>query len=465
MQNTRLARLLKPFPELLTRLLAVAVLTAFAPHAGAAEKKALKHPTGKSAKPARASAPLRAARTAAVAAPLAVSASAAAVQPGLAVPARVAPAQTNGSAPQQPEAMLAQTLAEIRNNRLGAALVEVEKVLQTYPNFRLAHLIRGDLLIARSRPLRGIGEASNAPRERVEDLRDEARVRLARYQRERPVDRLPRYLLQMNDDQKYALVVDTRQSTLYVFENRGGKPHYIADYYISSGKNGSDKLRQGDKKTPLGVYHVTSNLPREKLSDFYGSGAFPINYPNEWDRREGRDGSGIWLHGTPSDTFSRPPRASDGCVVLTNQDLQAIGKNMQVGVTPVIISESIEWVKPEALDAARQSLSKTVESWRSDWESLKTDAYLKHYARGFSAEGHNLAAWSDQKRRVNTGKSWIKLKLDRVSMFLYPGHENLAVVTFDQDYRSSNLSNVMRKRQYWVRESGGVWRILYEGSA
>jgi hypothetical protein len=37
-------------------------------------------------------------------------------------------------------------------------------------------------------------------------------------------------------------------------------------------------------------------------------------------------------------------------------------------------------------------------------------------------------------------------------------------VTFDQDYASSNLSNHMRKRQYWIRE-GGAWRILHEGAA
>ncbi len=49
-------------------------------------------------------------------------------------------------------------------------------------------------------------------------------------------------------------------------------------------------------------------------------------------------------------------------------------------------------------------------------------------------------------------------------MFLYPGNENLAVVTFDQDYSSSNISNKMRKRQYWQRE-GGQWRIVHEGAA
>ena len=364
----------------------------------------------------------------------------------------------------EPESALVKTLVEIRNNRLDAALVEVEKVLASYPNFRLANLIKGDLLLARSRPLRELGEAPNAPRDRVEDLRDEARVRLARYQRERPTDRVPKFLVQLNPEQKHALIVDTRESTLYVYENRNGEPHYVADYYVTIGKNGVDKYKEGDKKTPLGVYHVTDNLPRSKLADLYGSGAYPISYPNEFDKREGRGGKGIWLHGVPTDTYSRPPRASDGCVALTNEDLDAIGKNLRVGVTPVIISAGIEWVKPDSIETMRKELLGAVEAWRRDWASLDTETYLKHYAPGFTSGSQDLAAWSQQKRTVNAGKTWIKVGIDRVSVFLYPGRDDLAVVTFDQDYTSSNLSNQMAKRQYWLREKGG-WRILYEGAA
>lgn len=364
----------------------------------------------------------------------------------------------------EPEAALVKTLVEIRNNRLDSALQEVEKVLQSYPNFRLANLIKGDLLLARSRPLRELGEAPNAPRDRVEDLRDEARVRMARYQRERPTDRVPKFLLQLTAEQKHILVVDTRESTLYVFENRNGEPHYLADYYVTIGKNGVDKFRAGDKKTPLGVYHVTDNLPRDKLADLYGSGAFPISYPNEFDKREGRSGTGIWLHGTPSDTYSRAPHASDGCVTLTNEDLNGISKNLRVGVTPVIISDGIEWVKPDVVEGLRKEMAAQIENWRRDWESLDTENYLKHYAPGFTSGSQDLAGWSQQKRTVNAGKTWIKLGLNNVSVFLYPGRDDLAVVTFDQDYASSNLANQMRKRQYWLRDKGG-WRILYEGSA
>ena len=41
--------------------------------------------------------------------------------------------------------------------------------------------------------------------------------------------------------------------------------------------------------------------------------------------------------------------------------------------------------------------------------------------------------------------------------------QDFVVVTFEQDDRSSGLSNVMKKRQYWVKEDGR-WKILYEGA-
>jgi hypothetical protein len=74
------------------------------------------------------------------------------------------------------------------------------------------------------------------------------------------------------------------------------------------------------------------------------------------------------------------------------------------------------------------------------------------------------AAWRRHKQSVNAGKKWVKVGATEVSMFRYPRQGDFVVVTFLQDYRSNNLSNVSRKRQYWVKEAGR-WKILYEGSA
>ncbi|HTD90826.1 MAG TPA: L,D-transpeptidase family protein, partial [Burkholderiales bacterium] len=223
--------------------------------------------------------------------------------------------------------------------------------------------------------------------------------------------------------------------------------------------------------TPLGVYQVTGNMSREmlnnkygKVAEQYGVGALPISYPNEWDRRSGRNGHGIWLHGVPFDTYSRPPRASNGCVAMTNEDFMTLSKSVQVGVTPVIIANGIEWASPDTARTVRQDLGQAIEGWRRDWESLNTDSYLKHYSSKFSNGTQRYESWAEHKYRVNAGKTWLKVKLDNVSIFFYPGSSELAVVTFDQDYASSNLVGQARKRQYWMKESKG-WRIVYEGTA
>jgi hypothetical protein len=88
------------------------------------------------------------------------------------------PAASSAAAPGavEPEVLLVKTLIAIKNNKLDVALTELEKVLHSYPNFRLAHLIRGDLLLARAHPLRAMGAGAGAPDDRVADLRQEARA-------------------------------------------------------------------------------------------------------------------------------------------------------------------------------------------------------------------------------------------------------------------------------------------------
>jgi murein L,D-transpeptidase YafK len=363
-----------------------------------------------------------------------------------------------------PEPMLDRIFENIEGNRLNDALDQTKALLKAYPNFRLGHLIEGDLLLARAKPILTLGNAENAPPDKLADLREEAIARLKGYRDKPQANYVPRYLMQLQPDQKFAIVVDTHKSRLYLYRNDNGTPRFVADYYMTQGKLGADKIREGDKRTPIGVYHVTSMLPRKTLGNFYGSGAYPISYPNEWDKRMGRNGHGIWLHGTPPGIFSRPPKDSDGCVVLANQDLDALAKNLQVGLTPVIISNNIEWLSLDDWQTERSALTEMIDEWRRDWESRDVDRYANHYSKKFKSDGQDYAQWIEHKRKVNAGKTWIKVGTENMSMFRNPGKEDMVVVTFDQDYRSSNLSNTMNKRQYWIKEDGR-WKIIYEGGA
>ena len=363
-----------------------------------------------------------------------------------------------------PEPMLEQVFRQIERNRVGLALDQVDALLAIWPNFRLGHLIRGDLLLARSSALTTMGNAPNAPEDVLTGLRDEAVARIRAFRDKPPVDGVPRYLMQLPADQTHAVVVDARRSRLYLYENVDGRPRFVADYYVSHGRLGIEKLREGDKKTPLGVYQVTGFLPPERLTDFYGAGALPINYPNAWDRKQGRKGHGIWLHGTPSDTFSRPPRASDGCVVLANPDFLALNHYLRGAQVPVIISDSVEWLSLDDWHKERTEFNRVLEQWRVDWESRDNERFLAHYSPQFSASGNGFPEFARQKRAVNASKKWVKVGVRNLSTYRNPGRDHLVVVTFEQDYRSDNLSNVMRKQQYWQKE-GGRWRIVFEGEA
>ena len=382
----------------------------------------------------------------------------------LTAPAVLAAAPPPDAGADSAEARFGRVLQGVTGGKLPAALDEVGRLAERYPNWRLAHLVHGDLLLARAAPIAGFGNTGNAASERLEDFRVEALARLRALRDPPPANSIPRYLLQFDQAQKNAIVVDAGRSRVYVYENAGGTPRLVQDFYSTLGKNGIDKLREGDRKTPLGVYYVTAQIPGRKLPDLYGWGAFPINYPNEWDRMAGRTGYGIWLHGVPADTYARAPRASDGCIALANADIAELANRVQVGVTPVIIADQIEWTTPEARADERKAFMDRLRAWREDWESLDAERYLANYAREFRSAGMDLAAWGAHKRRVNASRRWIKVSLENVSVLRGPGKEPLMVVTFDQDYRSNNLVQKTRKRQYWTME-GGRWRIAHEAPA
>jgi len=361
------------------------------------------------------------------------------------------------------ETQLVKSLQAINDSHLDVALNEVDSLLRITPNFKLAQLVKGDLLMAHAGVINNFGSAANAPHDEIKDLRDEARVRLQRVLSQSNTRLRPRFLWKMNEQQKYALVVDTSRSTLFVYENVDGEPRYVTDFYVTIGKLGADKYVSGDQRTPIGVYFVNAELPKKQLADIYGDAAYPINYPNEWDRINKRAGSGIWLHGTPSGTYSRPPRASNGCVVLGNADLEKLAPYLQVAITPVIITNQMDW-STEQDQIERTDLLQQIEQWRKDWASRDTDAYLKHYAPSFSSNDMNYPACAKQKQLVNSAKSWIRVGISDVSMFVYPEQPDMVVVDFEQDYSSNNLSNLMKKRQYWIKQDKG-WKIIYEGAA
>jgi murein L,D-transpeptidase YafK len=108
---------------------------------------------------------------------------------------------------------------------------------------------------------------------------------------------------------------------------------------------------------------------------------------------------------------------------------------------------------------------RSLEQWRSDWERQDTERYLAVYSQEFFSDGKNFGAWADEKRRIQKTKVNTSITLSNLSIFRYPdGKQQMAVVNFNQDFKSDRLDSRMHKRQYWLLEDG-QWKILYEGAA
>jgi len=364
----------------------------------------------------------------------------------------------------QAEARLIEVYRLVGAGQARQALARAEALVREHPNFQLAQLVYGDLLASRTRPVRSLGDvpegAGAQGAQPLAELREESRLRIRALLERPPAGTVPSQFLQLSTRSRHAIAIDTSRARLYLFENTAQGMKLLGDYYVSVGKQGVEKAVEGDLRTPLGVYYITSNLDPKTLKDFYGAGALPINYPNPYDTRRGKTGSGIWLHGTPPAQFARPPRASDGCVVLANPDLERLLRTVEIRSTPVVIAPSLQWVAPAKLKAEARPFAETLAAWRAAKSSGVAERLLPFYASDFSADGKELAEWMPRLRTELGRVRGRGVQLKDLSFLRWTDSAETMVVTFGEVPEGARSGPV--KRQYWMRV-GSQWKIFYEG--
>ncbi|WMW82307.1 L,D-transpeptidase family protein [Undibacterium cyanobacteriorum] len=363
-----------------------------------------------------------------------------------------------------PDYLLIDVYKNLANNQYTKAQTQIDALLAAYPNFQLGHLIRGDLIAMRTKPETQLG-ASNVTNDKLRDLRAEAQARVRAITERPAADLVPLNLLNLASDQRWALVMDAQRARIFLYENVNGIPTLRSDYYVSQGKFGVDKSKEGDQRTPLGVYFITNRVPGAKLPDFYGPGALPLNYPNEWDKLRGRGGSGIWLHGVPATNYSRAPLASDGCVVLANPDFLKLAATVDIAKTPVIIADRLNFVNRHVWLNEKQNAQKMLDLWRQDFASANPVFLAKHYSRNFkNLNGDNAATWIQKQLSAHAGLSDAGVKIKEQSQFKYPGREDVIVSFFTQEIATAKGISSYKRRQYWQKD-GNAWSIVFEDSS
>ena len=157
----------------------------------------------------------------------------------------------------------------------------------------------------------------------------------------------------------YVVVVDKQAQKLYVFR-KSGSIEKVSEIPCSTGKKPGAKKEAGDAKTPNGIFFIQRYYDNTELTSTYGPMAFHLDFPNVLDRRVGRNGTNIWIHGT-----NKPlqPFQSNGCIALRNKDIEQLAAYVFINKTPVIIEESITWVAQDKKLPDREELERIVGLW------------------------------------------------------------------------------------------------------
>jgi murein L,D-transpeptidase YafK len=282
-------------------------------------------------------------------------------------------------------------------------------------------------------------------------------------------DYLPSAILRMDSIfAHHVVLVEKSTHSLIVYQNENGAPKEVKRFKIASGKTKGDKFREGDHKTPEGIYTLREFFSEKTLltrhgemAKMYGAGAFTTDYPNLMDQRSGKTGSGIWLHST--DDASRIDKGLDsrGCVVVNDIDLKNVSTYLDLDRTPMVITQEVAFRPRAAWEKSQKELSNFVEGWTSAWKEKRFQDYISYYhptefkdrSRG------NYPAYKAYKQAVFSRPDSPQINFDGVSILQA---NNYAVVTLRQDYRSDVINDIGKKTLYLIKDQNYDWKIVAE---
>src|SRR5205085_9851434 len=90
-----------------------------------------------------------------------------------------------------------------------AALQKAEALVRAHPNFQLAQLVYGDLLMAQQRPVRNFGDvpdtAARSGGQMLAELREESQLRIRALRERPPAGAIPAQFLQLSPKNRHAI--------------------------------------------------------------------------------------------------------------------------------------------------------------------------------------------------------------------------------------------------------------------
>jgi murein L,D-transpeptidase YafK len=275
-------------------------------------------------------------------------------------------------------------------------------------------------------------------------------------------DELPTSLIRIPESVSTIFVAETSTAQFHRFDRSGDDIVRGGSYYMSIGREGAGKEHSGDKRTPLGVYFVTEQLDTSQLHDKYGVTAFPLDYPNAWDKRADRDGDGIWVHGVDRQGGRRPVRDTDGCIALPNEDLLLLSPEFRDNVTPVLVTREVAWADETRSTALRIELENRIAQWAQSKSGGDLHAYLSLYDDEFERWGMNKKEWSSFNVQTKSLLTVREITISDLLLLEYPEEQGVYLSRFRQQLIDKEQKIESTARLYWRRDSDGELKIIAE---
>jgi len=276
-------------------------------------------------------------------------------------------------------------------------------------------------------------------------------------------DTAPAYVLRVPESMRTVFIAETSKSTFYRYERTSGVGvTYRGESFMSIGQNGDGKQRAGDRRTPLGVYFVTEQLDTSRMHEKYGVTAFILDYPNVLDKQSNRTGDGIWLHGIDARGGKRPPRDTDGCLALPNEELLLLEQLFVPNITPVIVGRTMKWLRQKEIDALRVELETAITAWSDTFASGDMHGHLSLYGEDFRRWEMDRSEWIGLQLATIGTRPITAVDVSDLLLLADPVEEDLYLSRFKLAVTEGDQTVVFTKRLYWRRSASGALRIVAE---
>lgn len=238
--------------------------------------------------------------------------------------------------------------------------------------------------------------------------------------------------------EKYSnvLTCNKQRSNLILYVKNKNDKYYMKNKQNAfTGKNKGDKTKEGDSKTPIGIYDLTSKKSKKErnLDPFYGPFAFVTSYPNMYDKFQGKSGHGIWIHGLPKDEERED--YTRGCIAIQNNNLTTLEKKIDITKTLLIVDDS--WIKKDISKKTLSSILAQLYEWRYAWLYNDIKSYLSFYASDFiRSDGMDYSKFTRYKTRVFKKLGKKTILFTDINVLPYPNTKNIYQITFKEFYSS-----------------------------